>query len=229
MISVRCILAAAFVVAVPAAAGPLHFIGDTFSGIGETFSSWKKRLFDHPSPNVVNAPAQGTVELPPGQPLRLRIGNSAPEREFSKGKSRYRVVELPSTLEHAAVRVQVLAERNPKGRGNAVLKPLLYVLGADDAPGDPVEVKPLHLDIRPFRRTRLLGCVTLDKVRRFAVATSPAAVGKSYESEVREAVSAPTQGGFYYRTDAVKARLPYVDTGSLILEVTSEHAAGKGC
>jgi hypothetical protein len=94
---------------------------------------------------------------------------------------------------------------------------------------DTVEVKPLHLDIRPFRATRLLGCVTLDKTHRFAVGTASDVVGKSYESEVREAIKAPTQGGFYYATDAVKVKLPYAATGELILEVTSEPEAGKGC
>ncbi|MEP7044489.1 MAG: hypothetical protein ABI843_15595, partial [Dokdonella sp.] len=124
---------------------------------------------------------------------------------------------------------QVVAEPNRKGRGNAVFKPLLYVLGDADSVREPVEAKPLHLDIRPFRRTRLLGCVTLDKVQRFAIATTPDTVGKSYESEVREAVSAPTPGGFHYATDAVKAKLPYAETGTLILEVSTAPASGKGC
>ena len=64
---------------------------------------------------------------------------------------------------------------------------------------------------------------------RFAVATEPGVVGKSYESEVRDAIKAPTQGGFYYATDAVKVKLPYADTGELTLEVTRESAPGKGC
>lgn len=110
-----------------------------------------------------------------------------------------------------------------------MFKPFLYTLNADDTVRDTVEVKPLHLDIRPFRRTRLLGCATLDKVVRFAVATEPGVVGKSYESEVRDAIKAPTQGGFYYATDAVKVKLPYADTGELTLEVTRESAPGKGC
>jgi hypothetical protein len=93
----------------------------------------------------------------------------------------------------------------------------------------PVEAKPLNLDIRPFRRTRLLACVTLDRVRRFAVATTPEAAGKSYESELREAVKAPTPGGFYYTTDALKTKLPFALTGELILEITAEGASGQGC
>ncbi|HEY0229813.1 MAG TPA: hypothetical protein VGC55_01060 [Dokdonella sp.] len=199
--------------------------------IGETYSQWKERLFGsgHPTPDVVDAPASGPIAMEPGHPLRLQIVEDAPERDFSKGKSRYREIELPDELEHAVVRVQVVAEPNKKGRGNAVFKPLLYVFGEGDNLRDPVEAKPLHLDMRPFRRTRLLGCVTLDKVQRFAVATAPDTVGKSYEGEVRDAVSAPTPGGFYYTTDAVKAKLPYAETGTLILEVTAAPAAGKGC
>jgi len=199
--------------------------------IGETYSQWKERLFGsgHPTHDVVDAPASGPIAMEPGHPLRLQIVEDAPEREFSKGKSHYREIELQDELEHAVVRMQVVAEPNKKGRGNAVFKPLLYVFGEGDTLRDPVEAKPLHLDMRPFRRTRLLGCVTLDKVQRFAVATAADTVGKSYESEVREAVSAPTQGGFYYTTDSVKAKLPYAETGTLILEVSAAPAAGKGC
>ncbi len=141
--------------------------------IGETYSQWKERLFGsgHPTPDVVDAPASGPIAMQPGHPLRLQIAVDAPERDFSKGKSRYREIELPDELEHAVVRVQVVAEPNSKGRGNAVFKPLLYVFGEGEEVRDPVEAKPLHLDMRPFRRTRLLGCVTLDKVQHFAVAT----------------------------------------------------------
>jgi hypothetical protein len=110
-----------------------------------------------------------------------------------------------------------------------VFKPYLYTLNADDTVRDTIEIKPLHLDIRPFRSTRLLGCATLDNVDRFAIATQPEVVGKSYESEVRDSIKAPTQGGYYYATDAVKVKLPYAETGELTLEVTKEPAPGKGC
>lgn len=198
------------------------------TAIGETFSDWKDRLFGKPKP-VAEAPAEGEVALDTDHPTRLRIDKAAPEREFPKGKSRYRVIELPNEIDHAAVRVQITAMPREHAFGHEVFKPFFYTLNADDTVRDTIEVKPLHLDIRPFRRTRLLGCATLDKVGRFAVATEPEVVGKSYESEVRDAIKAPTQGGFYYATDAVKVKLPYADTGELTLEVTKEAAAGKGC
>ena len=199
-----------------------------FDAIGETFSDWKDRLFGKPVPTI-DAPADGPVAIEPAKPTRLRIDAAAPERDFPKGKSRYRVVDLPSTFEHAAVRVQITALPRDGAFGHEVFKPFFYTLNDDDSVRDTIEVKPLHLDIRPFKRTRLLGCATLDKVGRFAIATEPDVVGKSYESEVRDAIKAPTQGGFYYATDAVKVKLPYADTGELTLEVTKEAAAGKGC
>ena len=198
------------------------------TAIGETFSDWKDRLFGKPKP-ILEAPAEGAITLKPDHSTRFRIDKAAPEREFPKGTSRYRVVDLPEELEHAAVRIQVTALPREHAFGHEVFKPFLYTLNADDSVRDAVEVKPLHLDIRPFRRTRLLGCATLDKVGRFAVATAPEVLGKSYESEVRNAIKAPTQGGFYYATDAVKVKLPYAETGELTLEVTKEPAAGKGC
>lgn len=205
------------------AANPLSFVT-------ETFGDWKDRLFGKPRQPVpeMSAPASGPIALSPGTRVSFRIDDKDPENDFSKGRSRYRVIELPEELEHAAVRVQVIARKNIAGHGNVVFKPVLYVVDGDDFRA-PVEVKPLHLDIRPFRKSRLLGCVKLDKVQRFAVATTPEAIGKSYESEVREAVRAPTQGGFYYATDAVKVRLPFAATGDLVIEVTREEKAGKDC
>jgi hypothetical protein len=221
---------AMMIVAVGAMSGAVH--ANPLSFVTDTFSSWKNRLFGsgHSTPRVVDAPASGDIALEVGHPMRIGIVDASPERDFPKGNSHYRLIELPQKLEHAAVRVQVLAESNEKGRGNAVFKPVIYVMGDSDADlKDPVEAKPLHLDIRPFRRTRLLGCMTLDNLQKFALATTPESVGKSYETEVREAVKAPTQGGFYYSTDAVKVKLPYAATGSVILEITAEDASGKGC
>jgi hypothetical protein len=204
-----------------AAANPLAVIG-------ETFSDWKDRLFGKPHP-IVDAPEDGAVMLDPGHALRVRIDEKSGTRAFPKGASKFRVINLPSTMPHAAVRVQVIAQPREGAFGNEVFKPFLYTLNDDDSVRDTIEVKPLHLDIRPFRRTRLLGCATIENVERFVVATAADVVGKSYESEVRDSVKAPTQGGFYYATDAVKVKLPWAAMGELILEISAEPAAGKGC
>ncbi len=223
---VRKILPAALlaVASFHAAANPLRVVT-------ETFSDWKNRLFGAPKAKVaeIDAPAEGAITLGPGQRVRFAVDTRAPEQVFAKGGSRYRQIDLPERFEHAAVRVQVAALDNPDGRGHVVFKPLFYVRDADGAFRAPVEAKPLHLDIRPFRKSRLLGCVTLDDVQHFAIATSPEFVGKSYQSEVREAIKAPTAGGFYYATDAVKVRLPYAATGQLIIEVSRERKSGAGC
>jgi hypothetical protein len=210
----------------------LHaFTANPLALLGETYSHWKDRLFgsDHVAPALIDAPAQGPIAMQPGHPQRFAIDAKAPARDFAKGKSYYRVIELAQPLEHAAIRVQVIAQRKHEGRGHEVFKPLLYGLGDGDNARDPIEVKPLHVDIRPFRRTRLLGCVPMENVQRIAVATAADAIGKSYESDVRDAVKAPTPSGFYYTTDAVKVKLPYAATAVLILEITKENAAGKGC
>lgn len=216
--------------ALAAACGGAH-AANPLSFVTETFSDWKDRLFGSSKAKVeeLDAPSEGTIAVKPGQRVRFAIGDKAPEHAFARGGSRYRDIELPERFEHAAVRVQVAAIDNPKGHGHVVFKPLLYVYGADGELRAPVELKPLHLDIRPFRRSRLLGCIALDDVQRFAVATSPEFVGKSYQSEVREAVKAPSAGGFYYATDAVKVRLPYAATGQLVIEVSREGKAGGGC
>ena len=206
-----------------ASAGPIGFVG-------ETFHDWKERLFGkgHPVSEVVDAPATGVVELVPGQPLRIRIGADTPQRDLAKGSSRYREIALPQMLAHASLRIQVVTQRQRK-RGNTVFKPVLYPLGKDGSPGAPITVKPLHLDIRPFRKSRLLGCVRLDAVQRFLIATDAGAVGTSYEAEVRDAVKAPTASGFYYTTDTIKARLPYAATGTVILDISAEPDAKPSC
>jgi hypothetical protein len=191
--------------------------------------AWKERLFGTPDPPPVDAPASGVILLAPGRPQRLLVDGAAPQRKFPKGASRYRMIELPRTYAHASLQVRVLARPRSEGRGNSVFRPIIYVVDDAEKVTDTIEVKPLHLDIRPFRRTRLLACIKLEDVRRFAVATTPKMVGKSYETEVRDSLRAPTRGGFYYRTDAVKVKLPYAATGELVLEVTGQSTAGKGC
>jgi hypothetical protein len=198
------------------------------SAIGETFSDWKDRLFGKTNPTI-DAPTDGTVSLEPRQPTRVKISKSTPERDFPKGKSHFRIVDLPAGIGHAAVRVQITAMPRDGAFGHEVFKPYFYTLNADDTVRDTIEIKPLHLDIRPFRSTRLLGCAMLENVDRFAIATQPDSVGKSYESEVRNSIKAPTQGGYYYATDAVKVKLPFAATGEIVLEITKEPAAGKGC
>src|SRR6185503_19661634 len=96
---------------------PLRFVS-------ETFGDWKDRLFGTPKQRVpeIKAPANGPIALPPGTRVSFDIDDEAPENDFSKGKSRYRLVELPEELEHAAVRVQVIARKNPAGHGNVVFK-----------------------------------------------------------------------------------------------------------
>ena len=62
-----------------------------------------------------------------------------------------------------------------------------------------------------------------------AVATTPDAIGKAYESKSRDKLSAPSKASFYYSTDPVKVKLPYADTGEFIVEVTEESEPGVGC
>ncbi|KAB2900843.1 MAG: hypothetical protein F9K31_03780 [Dokdonella sp.] len=204
-------------------AGPIAFVG-------ETFHDWKERLFGkgHPLPEVVDAPATGAITLVPGQPLRIRIDAQAPQRDLAKGHSHYREVVLPQALAHASLRVQVVTQRQRKV-GNTVFQPVLYLQGEDGALREPLVVKPLHLDIRPFRKSRLLGCVRLDDVRGFLLATDASVVGKSWEAQVREAIKAPSASGFYYATDAIKARLPFAATGQVILDISAEDDAGPTC
>ena len=93
-----------------------------------------------------------------------------------------------------------------------------------------LESKDLYLRaLAELENVRKRAARDVEQAHRFAVGTASDVVGKSYESEVREAVKAPTQGGFYYATDAVKVKLPWAATGELLLEVTREAEAGKGC
>ncbi|MEO7014295.1 MAG: hypothetical protein ABI127_08265 [Dokdonella sp.] len=195
------------------------------------FTVWKDRLFGErtSSPRVGRAADQGVVVLGFDRPERIKVGPDSEQAEFPKGKSRYRELELAREFKHVAVRVQVIAESNPQGRGNAVFKPVLYVLGDDGKVRDTALVEPLQIDIRPFKSTRLLACVNLENVRRFAVATPASAPGKFYESKSRDKVKASSKGGFYYSTDPVQVQMPYVETGELIIEVTHVNKKGDGC
>ncbi len=195
------------------------------------FTLWKDRLFgERPSsPRVSRAPDDGVVVLGFDRPERILVGPDAEQREFPKGNSRFREIELSREFQHVAVRVQVIAENNPRGRGNSVFKPVLYVLDDDGKVRDTALVEPLQIDIRPFKPTRLLACVNLEKVRRFALATPASAPGKFYESKSRDKLKASSKGGFYYSTDAVQVQMPYVETGELIIEVAHVDKKGDGC
>lgn len=195
------------------------------------FTVWKDRLFGDrtSSPRVSNAPEVGVVVLGFDRPERILIGANAQQGDFPKGRSRYREFELSRQFEHIAVRVQVLAQSNPQGRGNAVFKPILYVLDDNGNVRDSVMVEPLQIDIRAFKPTRLLACVNLEKARRFSLATPASAPGNFYESKSRDTLKAPSKGGFYYPTEPVKVQLPYVDTGELIIEVIRVDKKGEGC
>lgn len=195
------------------------------------FVVWKERLFGEKSeqPKVQESEPDGVVVLGIDRPQRIAIRKEADEREFPGGKSRYREVELQREFKHVALRVQVIAEPNPVGRGNAVLKPVVHILDDKGKVRSSKTVEPLYLDIRPFRPTRLLACVPLEDVRRFALAASPKAVGKNYESKSRDKVKASSKGGFYYATEPVKVSLPYVDTGELVIEISRADAKDEGC
>lgn len=210
----------------PAAAGaPTLQPGSMPTAHADTVSGSRPRMFMATEEAAAPAPMRGEVALPPGAELLVRIGRDAPKRVFPRGESRYRIINLPAAMERAVVEVQVLAGGNPDGRGRQVFKPVLYPLKAGDVPGDPVEFAHLDLDIRPFRRTRLLGCVTVKDLHRFAIATTPDAVGRMYESTGRAAVRAPSQGGFHYATEPLHVQLPFADTGSIVISVKP----GKDC
>ena len=192
---------------------------------------WKERLFgrDGAEPLVHDAPDEGVVVLGLNRPERIHVDARNGSRKFPKGESHFREIELGREYEHVAVRVQVIATGNPKGRGNAVYKPILYVLDDDGKVREDKLIEPLHLDIRPFKPTRLLACVALDKVRRLVLATPNAALKKSFQSDSRSKLKASNKSAFYYSTDAVKVQMPFIDSGDIVLEVISATKKGEGC
>lgn len=194
-------------------------------------SAWKERLFGvRASPvEVIDAPSTGVIVLGLDRPQRLYIDERSPERKFPKGRSLYREIELQRTFANVALRVQVISQRNADGHGNTTFKPVIHVLNDDESVRETRPIEPMHLDIRPFKPSRLLGCVSLENVRRFAIATTPDALGEAFTSRARSKVKAPTKGGFYYSTEPVSARLPYAASGQIVLEATQEKDKGAGC
>lgn len=195
------------------------------SGEGATkVSSARLSLRPRSAPQHEPGSTGSTVVLEPGRRERIRIDRKSPRRKFIDEVTPYRLIELPRTYEKVVVRVQVIAQPAERGRGNNVIRPLLHVLEDDDSVRKSVRPEPLQLDIRPFKPTRLLGCVALENVRRFAVAADARAVGELHESHMRSAVKAPSAYGFHYATGSVKVYLPYASTGEMVIEV---RALGK--
>lgn len=198
---------------------------------GNPLAEWTQRLFGGRSdaPRVPLAPAEGVIVLDLERPERIRIDAQAEQRDFPKGRSRYRELELPREYAHVAVRLQVISRPNPAGRGNAAFKPILYVLEDDGSVRESRDAEPLQIDIRPFKPTRLLACIPVDKVRKLALATPSSAVGQFFQSSARDKIKAPSKGGFYYETNSIKSNLPYVDTGELVVEIVRAGGKGQGC
>lgn len=226
------VAATCLAVAFPAQAGWREFFGSTSRKAVDTFSSWRDSMFsvirdEEPlGEEDSNLPIVPTMNVPE----RFVVSAQSPERDFPEGDSHYRLIELSRTFAHVAVRLRVMAIPNPDGRGNTVFKPIIYVIDDDEKVRDAHEAEPLLLDIQPFKRTRLLACISLEKVRRFAIATPAKAVGTFYETKSRSKLKAPkTNYGFFYSTEPVKVKLPYRSTGEMVLEVTREDSAGAGC
>lgn len=205
------------------ATGNIHYEG---SSADTGFLQWSLRRKRPPQQEPGST--SSLVLLEPGRRERIRIDRKSPRRKFGKESTPYRLIELPRTYENVIVRVQVIAQQQERGRGNDVIRPLLHVLEDDDSVRSSVRPEPLQLDIRPFKPTRLLGCVSLENVRRFAIAADARAVGESHDSHMRSAVKAPTAYGFHYATGSVKVYLPYASTGEIIVEVleTGKREAG---
>ncbi len=219
-------------ISLPAHAGWREALGWTSQKAVDTFSSWRDRMFSAIRDEEPLGSADSDVTIVPSMnvPERFVITSQSPQREFPEGVSSYRLVELSRTFAHVAVRLRVMAVPNPDARGNSVFKPIVYVIDDADQVRESQEAEPLLIDIQPFKRTRLLACISLENVRRFAIATPAAAVNTFYETKSRSKLKAPkTSYGFYYSTEPVKVKLPYKSTGEMVLEVTAEDSAGAGC
>lgn len=206
-------------------------VGNGLAIAGNPLVEWTNRLFGERAEGskVKLAPAEGVVVMDLDRPERVRVGAEADKRDFPKGASHYRELELSREYDHVAVRLQVIARPNPAGRGNAAFKPIIYVLDDSGSVRESRDAEPLHIDIRPFRPTRLLACIPLEKARRLVLATPSSAKGEYFQSKPRAKVNAPSKGGFYYETNTIESNLPYVDTGELIVEVVRAEKKGGGC
>lgn len=186
--------------------------------------SWaREKLGGKPAPakpGLVSA-QPGAITLLLDQPTRLPVDASAPEAELPRGRSFFRRVEMNNPVDEALIEVRVIAQDSAATRHRTVFKPLLYLLDDEGNVRETVSVDSLKIDIRPFQATALIGCVKVKQLNRFLVATNEKDVGKAYESGSRDSVKAPSKGGFYYSTDAVKVKLPYAATGELVLTVSS--------
>lgn len=226
------LLAVTFSSAHSQAAGWRDLLSGTGKKAADTFGEWRDRMFSVIKDEDPLGDAGADLPIVPtlNVPERFAITPLSPKQAFPQGDSHYRMIELSREFAHVAVRLRVMAVPNRSGRGNSVMKPIIYVLDDAEQVRDEHAVDPLLLDMQPFKRTRLLACTSLENVRRFIVATPAKAVGTWYEMASRSAVKAPkTSYGFYYSTDSIKVKLPYAETGEFVIEVTEEASADAGC
>lgn len=160
------------------------------------------------------------VRLEPGEEVRAHFDDTLPTARVRGKEVRYLRFGLPEALEHARIEMEVTTQRHSGNPRFTVLAPQLVLL---DRGGDIeriVPVQPLVLDIEPFRRTRLHGCVDARELRGFLVATDPDHVGRRYEfnASPNNVARAPDRG-FGTPRQSIRVFMHYADAGDVLLRV----------
>ncbi|HET8899455.1 MAG TPA: hypothetical protein VFN09_11855 [Rhodanobacteraceae bacterium] len=191
---------------------------------------WLQRERDEPpAPLIEITGATGAYVLAPGKQVRVQIGSTSPVASVDGASIRYQRIKLPTLLKHARIEVRVTTQRHKTSPRFTILAPQAVLLDGD---GEIVAVRPLQplaLDIEPFRRTQLHGCIEVDNLAGFLLATDPSRVGDRYEFEARPKPGSHPDRGFYSARSTMRVFMRYADSGELLLRVVDADATPGSC
>jgi hypothetical protein len=181
-----------------------------------------------PPPARVADNADTPIALAPGTEVRVPIDAASPVAKLGDDDIRYLRFTLTQPLPHARIEVRVTTQRHSSSPRFTVLAPQLVILDGDGGIRKAEPLQPLSLDIEPFRRTELHGCMRVDDLGSFLVATDPSHVGRRYEFNARAKTASHPDHGFYSVQAPMNVFLMYADSGEVLLRVVAD-ADGEDC
>lgn len=203
-----------------------------FSGIAAAGPvDWFRDLFREPKsvPVKISSVNEAPIALRPGKALQLRLDSLAPEFEFADGASRYRRITLTRPLDKAVIRFRVLTQHHEASPRFTALAPELHILNDSGLIRESMPVRPLKLNIAPFRPAELRGCLQVDHLRSFLLAADTDQVDRRYRYNARTRSASYPQRGFYRSDAPINVSLTYAGVGELVLRVLPASKAAALC
>ena len=190
----------------------------------------RKLAVEEPEVPLVSTGDDSIVRLEPDEEVRAHFDDALPVAHIDGKEVRYLRFGLPEVLGHARIELEVTTQRHSGNPRFTVLAPQVVILDRGGGVRRVAPVQPLLLDIEPFRRTRLHGCVDAHELRGFLVTTDPDHVGRRYEFDARPSTARVPDRGYGTSRQPIRVFMHYADAGDALLRVVpTDGGPGTTC